>query len=175
MNKISLEESPQQDEEDDSQIYDCSKDTLLHIKRVSSLISVFMIEMLERANIHDSSKLREPEKSYFDKYTPYLKDSKYGSEEYNDFLKKLKPALDHHYSRNSHHPEHYKNGIDGMNLFDIIEMFVDWIAANERHSKENKVDIIESINYNKKRFNMSEQLSNIFKNTVTFMRERFLL
>jgi hypothetical protein len=54
-------------------------------------------------------------------------------------------------------------------------MFVDWVAANERHSKENKIDIIESIDYNKKRFNMSEQLSNIFKNTIVFMRERFLL
>jgi hypothetical protein len=174
MSKTSLEQDPQQEIEEDSKGYDCTKDTLLHIKRVSALLTMVATELLERSNNHDSSKLREPEKSYFDKYTPKLKGSKYGSEEYNNFLKELKPALDHHYSKNSHHPEHYKNGVDEMNLFDIVEMFVDWLAANERHT-ENKTDIFESIDYNKQRFKMSDQLTSIFKNTINFMRESFIL
>jgi len=172
MNETSLEKNLSQDVEEDSKNYDCAKDTLLHIKRVSTLITMAVTELLERSNNHDHSKLREPEKSYFDKYTPMLKDSQYGSEEYNNFLKKLKPALDHHYSKNSHHPEHYENGVDGMNLFDIIEMLLDWVAASERHSK---ADIFKSIDYNKERFKMSEQLVNIFKNTINFMRERFII
>lgn len=174
MSKTSLEQESSQDTEDDSKSYDCTKDTLLHIKRVSSLINIVVTELLERANNHDSSKLREPEKSFFDKYTPMLKDSKYGSDEYKSFLKELKPALDHHYSKNSHHPEHYKNGVDDMNLFDIIEMFIDWVAANERHTN-NKTDILESIDYNKSRFKLSDQLTGIFKNTINFMRESFLI
>lgn len=173
MNKIRLEETLQKEEEEEDSKYDCTKETLLHIKRVSSLLNIFVTELLERSNSHDSSKLKEPEKSYFDKYTPKLKHSKYGSEEYNNFLKDLKPALDHHYKKNSHHPEHYQDGLDGMNLFDIIEMFADWIAANERHLENS--DIIDSINYNKNRFKMSDQITNIFKNTINFMRERFML
>ena len=61
----------------------------------------------------DNSKLESPEKELFDEYTPKLKDCTYGSDEYKEFLKGLKVALDHHYANNSHHPEHYENGVNG--------------------------------------------------------------
>jgi hypothetical protein len=35
---------------------------------------------------------------------------------------------------NSHHPEHYGNrGISGMDLFDVVEMMCDWMAAARRN------------------------------------------
>ena len=102
--------------------------------------------------------------SYFDKLTPLLAGSEFGSSEYRDFLKQLKPALDHHYAKNSHHPEHYWDGINGMDLFDIIEMFADWKAASERHENG---DIYKSIEINKRRFEMSAQLKQIFINTAS--------
>lgn len=146
--------------------YDSTADTLLHIKRVSTLLNTFSTEMLKRANIHDDSKLKMPEKELFDKMTPLLASVKYGTPEYKQMLEELKPALDHHYSNNSHHPEFYKEGIDGMNLFDIVEMFCDWWAATERTKEGN---LLISIDKNKDRFNMNEQLCNIFKNTADIM------
>lgn len=143
--------------------YDSKADTLLHIKRVAELLTNAATELIKRANVHDNSKLESPEKELFDEYTPKLKGSTYGSEEYKGFLKELKVALDHHYAFNSHHPEHYERGIDEMNLFDVIEMFFDWKAATERHLDG---DIYKSIQINKERFKMSEQLAEIFSNTA---------
>lgn len=143
--------------------YNSTKDTLLHIKRVNELLINFSTELLRRGKVHDNSKFENPEKELFDKYTPMLKDTTYGSDEYKEHLSNLKPALDHHYKNNSHHPEHYENGIDDMNLYDIVEMFLDWKAATERHEDG---DIIASIKINKERFGISDQLANIFRNTV---------
>lgn len=142
--------------------YDSTKDTLLHIKRVNELLSFAAIELLARGQEHDQTKSGSPEKELFDEYTPKLKDSTYGSDEYKANLKGLEPALKHHYMNNSHHPEHYPNGINGMDLFDLVEMFMDWKAAGERHADGS---MEKSIEINKDRFEMSDQLVDIFRNT----------
>ena len=144
--------------------YDSKADTLLHIKRVSELLTEAASELIKRANVHDNSKLESPEKEAFDKLTPKLKNCTYGSDEYKGYLKDLDVALDHHYLSNSHHPEHYENGVNGFDLLDLIEMFVDWKAATERHTDG---DISKSIDINKKRFKLSDQLCDILRNTAT--------
>lgn len=143
--------------------YDSRIDTMLHIKRVAQLLTEAAGELIKRASVHDNSKLQSPEKEFFDEYTPKLAGSTYGSEEYNGFLKELKVGLDHHYANNSHHPEHYPNGINGFDLFDLMEMFFDWKAATERHNNGN---IFKSIQINKERFKYSDQLAEIFTNTA---------
>lgn len=143
--------------------YDSSKDTLEHIKRVGNFLYKITIELMSRAQQHDSSKLLSSEKEIFDIYTPKLKGSTYGSEEYKVFLKEMKVALEHHYAMNPHHPEHYQKGVDGMDLIDLVEMLCDWKAATERHANGS---IDNSILINKKRFNISEQLVEILQNTV---------
>jgi hypothetical protein len=143
--------------------YDSSIDTLKHIKRVAQLLTEASAELIRRANCHDNSKLEEPEKSTFDEFTPKLAGSTYGSDEYKGFLSAMKPALDNHYKNNSHHPEHYENGVDGMDLFDLIEMFFDWKAAGERHANGN---IYKSIEHNTKRFNLSTQTVSMLINTA---------
>ena len=90
----------------------------------------------------------------------------YGSEEYKSYLNGLKPALDRHYFNNRHHPEHFDNGIQGMNLIDILEMICDWKASSERHENG---DIYKSIEINQKRFGYSDDLKSILKNTVDFL------
>lgn len=144
--------------------YDSKADTLLHIKRVAQLLTEAAAELIKRANIHDDSKLQSPEKELFDEYTPKLAASVYGTDEYKQMLANLKVALDHHYAHNTHHPEHYTNGINGMNLFDVMEMFFDWKAATERHAGSG--DLYKSIEINKERFQMSPQLAEIFVNTA---------
>lgn len=146
--------------------YDSQAETLKHIRRVSQLLTEASIELMSRGCVHDDSKLEEPEKSLFDEYTPKLAGVEYGSEKYKEFLKGLEVALDHHYANNSHHPQHYTNGINGMNLFDLVEMFFDWKAATERTKNGN---IYKSIDFNKARFEMSDQLAEIFKNTADYM------
>lgn len=143
--------------------YDCAIDTIEHIRNVQKYMGKLTEILTRRAFNHDATKLQEEEKPYFDEYTPKLKTLEYGSEEYKKSLVELKVALDHHYSKNSHHPEYYKNGIDGMNLIDICEMLCDWIAAVERNKNGN---IKRSMEENKKRFNISDQLEHILENTI---------
>lgn len=143
--------------------YDSAPDTFVHIDRVRELMLDVYMNLRHRSMIHDDSKLQEPEKSIFDEFTPKLKDSEYGSEEYKGFLAEMKVALDHHYAANSHHPEHYPDGIRGMSLLDVIEMLVDWKAASERHATG---DITKSIDMNQERFGYSDDLKAIFHNTA---------
>lgn len=149
------------------QSYDSRADTLAHIKRVNELLSKCSIELQKRGMVHDDSKLTEPEKSTFDVCTLKLKAMAYGSDEYKAALAELKPALDHHYAANSHHPEHFETGVDGMNLFDVVEMLMDWKAATERMA--NGGDIRRSLEINMDRFNLSTQLTKILENTVRDM------
>lgn len=143
--------------------YDSTYDTKQHIDSVRENIGELIQDLFVRAVRHDESKLSEPEKSLFDEFTPKLRDSTYGSDEYKGFLESMGSALQHHYQVNSHHPEHYKNGIDGMDLIDILEMLADWKAATTRHANG---DIRKSLEINRSRFNISDQLYEILKNTV---------
>jgi len=147
-------------------MYDSTTETIKHIKQVSDLLWLVIYSIGKRITHHDASKLQEPEKSMYDKFTPMLRSLTYGSDEYKGTLKEMGSALDHHYQVNSHHPEHYRNGINGMSLIDLIEMLADWKAASLRHADGN---ILKSLEINKVRFGMSDQLYEILKNTVTEM------
>lgn len=142
---------------------DCKRDTLEHIAQVQTFMTVMIKELAGRAMVHDKSKMEAPELEYFTEYSPKLKGSTFGSEEYKKNLEGLQVALAHHYAENSHHPEHFPNGIRGMNLLDVLEMFCDWKAATLRHADG---DIDKSIDINQKRFNISDDLTEIFRNTA---------
>jgi hypothetical protein len=141
-------------------------ETMLHIRELSKAINVMVFNLLDRASKHDQSKLESPEVEVFTEYTPRLKNLDYGSPEYIQTLKEMDPTLQHHYARSTHHPEHYKDGINDMNLLDIVEMFADWWAASKRHANGN---LRKSIEINGKRFDMSPQLVRIFENTVSVL------
>jgi hypothetical protein len=143
--------------------YDSAYDTMQHIERVNVLMSAVATELVKRAQIHDKNKLENPEKPIFDKYTPMLRGLTYGSTEYKETLAKMKPALDHHYANNSHHPEYFKDGVAGMTLVDLIEMICDWKAATERHADGS---IKNSLDINKTRFKIDAQLAAILINTA---------
>jgi len=143
--------------------YDSSEETKKHIATVGKFISKLQNMLDERKYRHDGSKLKDPEKSIFDEYTPKLRGCTYGSEEYFNFLKEMQVALSHHYKENRHHPEHHPHGIKDMTLIDICEMLADWQAACFRHADG---DIYKSIEINQKRFGFSDELKQIFINTV---------
>ena len=137
--------------------------TMRHIETVRHYLNCVISEVLLRQEQHDQTKLQSPEVEIFEEYTPKLKNSDYGSDEYNRFLAEMKVALNHHYKHNRHHPEHFKNGISGMNLIDLIEMMCDWKAASMRHKTG---DIYKSIDINQERFGYGDELKTILKNTA---------
>lgn len=148
--------------------HDSRADTLAHIKRVQTLLQTAINNLAQRAVKHDLSKLQEPEKSAFDRLKALsLSGMAYGSEEYRACLRKEKPAIQHHYAANSHHPEHYANGVEGMSLFDVLEMLLDWKAATER--MKDGGDISRSLEINRDRFRLSPQLESIMANTIREM------
>lgn len=149
--------------------YDSTADTKEHIGKVKYYLDMAAVELRIRGIHHDASKLVSPEKEYFDKEGATVGGFKYGSKEYSDSVKRLKPALDHHYAHNSHHPQFYgEKGVSGMNLFDLIEMFFDWKASGERTKDGNIYRSIE-VNRSRKRINMSEQVAEIFINTANYL------
>lgn len=62
------------------------------------------------------------------------------------------------------------SSINEMNLFDLLEMLIDWNAATKRHANG---DIQESLKLNHDRFAMSDQLVQIFKNTIPWIEDEF--
>lgn len=148
--------------------YDSAKDTREHIEKVALRIDAFVAELLSRSILHDYSKLYSPEKEVFDEVTPLLRDLTYGSKEYEECLQRMRVALEHHYEANRHHPEQFENGVSGMNLIDLIEMVSDWKSATERHADG---DIYKSLEINRKRFGIDDQLYGILKNTIDWMEE----
>lgn len=161
---------------------DALRKTYEHIELVSKLLMSCQIELMKRQVTHDRSKLEEPEWSMFDKVTHKLEGLTYGSDEYEAQRKEmLGLALSHHYEHNRHHPEFFtdnssnesssqSSGVNSMNLFDVLEMCCDWVAACKRHKDGS---IYKSIEINKERFDISEQLTQIILNTIPYIKNEF--
>jgi len=138
-------------------------ETMRHILTVRALLLEAIGELTRRARAHDVSKLGPPEVDTFTKYTPILAGLTYGSPEYRDALAQMGPALVNHYAKNSHHPEHFEGGILDMDLFDLLEMMIDWKAATLRHANGN---LQKSLEVNGPRYGIPPPLYRILQNTI---------
>ncbi len=146
------------------------KDTLKHKAEVGKGMTYMITDLTKRAIEHDYSKFSDEEYPYFTEATDCLKGLTYGSPEYKASLNRIKPGINHHYEVNSHHPEFYENGIEGMCLIDLVEMVCDWYAACKRHDNG---DIYKSIEVNKERFGISDQLNSVIVNTVKSLEAKW--
>jgi hypothetical protein len=142
--------------------FNSEKDTQQHIFQVAARLEAVCRELRERGERHDASKLGAEEKPHFDAVGTRLQDLVYGTDEYRSALRTLDPALKHHYATNSHHPQHYANGVAGMDLIDLVEMYCDWAAAALRTRDG---DLAKSIDINIERFGIEGPLGEILKNT----------
>lgn len=149
---------------EDDLAYDSRPDTWAHIARVRELLGDAIQDLLRRGDVHDRSKLEDPELAAFNEFTPRLATLEYGTDEYRETLEQMRPALEHHYAANAHHPEHHDEGVRGMSLLDLIEMLCDWKAAGERH--ESGGDLRRSIELNQQRFGYSDELKDILLATA---------
>lgn len=144
--------------------YDSTADTLKHSRRVGELIHQLVKELLDRAVSHDLSKTEDPELAVFNEFTPKLKGSTYGSDEYKGYLEAMGEGLRHHYAANRHHPEHFGSaGVTGMTLVDLVEMLADWKAATERHDTGS---LSKSLRIQRERFEIDDQLACVLFNTA---------
>jgi hypothetical protein len=143
--------------------YDSTLDTMRHSRRVDELLLQVVVALQGRVTRHDLSKMAPPEKAVFDRVTPQLKASTYGSEQYKASLADIGDVLVHHYGANRHHPEHFEAGIAGMTLVDVIEMLADWKAATERHDDGS---LARSLDIQEERFGIEPQLMALLRNTA---------
>jgi hypothetical protein len=124
-------------------------------------------DLFLRAAVHDNSKFGPDEYEAYEKAFPDLQKYAYGSDEFKAALATIRPAIEHHYSVNDHHPEFFEEGINGMHVVQMIEMLCDWKAASER----SKTDFVVGLEMNRKRFNIDDQLFKIIRNTVWYQRD----
>lgn len=143
--------------------YDSRPDTRKHVAQVVILLGQVIADLAHRSTVHDASKFEEPELSVFNEYTPKLRDSTYGSDEYKGFLVGMGEALEHHYAVNDHHPEHFVCGVADMDLIQLIEMLADWKAATLRHA-DGSLD--RSITQNAERFGYGPELERMLRHTA---------
>lgn len=141
---------------------DFLKDLVKHRELVGQHLQFGANELFHRAIGHDRSKFSNEEYGPYEDAFPGLQKYAYGTDEFKAELKKIKPAIAHHYQFNDHHPEHFTNGINDMDLFQIYEMACDWLAASSR----SQTPIMDGLQINKERFGISDQLFNVIVKTM---------
>jgi hypothetical protein len=141
---------------------DFAEDTRAHIRQIAARLDAVCRELRARGEVHDQSKLSGEERPWYEAVIPRLKGLKWGTVECAEAIQALGPALGHHYAHNSHHPEHYNDGVRDMDLIDLIEMYCDWAAATLRSETG---DLRRSIEINCKKYGIESPLRDIFLNT----------
>ena len=114
----------------------------------------FCKRLLGKALKHDNSKFSKVETTLIAPGLKLFRNLSYGTMDYDKACLTIKPALDAHYQKNTHHPEHYLrfDHEHHMGVMDRIEMVVDWAAASRKD-----VGVFKSIGLNQDRFGYDEQ------------------
>lgn len=144
--------------------------TLRHRALVRELLTACAAELVNRGVVHDESKFDPIEQGPLDEMQRLIETEgnvPFGSPEYEARKALLGPMLEHHYAKNSHHPEFYHSdhpdgdGVSGMDLFDLVEMVMDWKAASERgaESAMNLTFLVE-------KYEIAWMLESVMRNTA---------
>jgi len=136
-----------------------------HRQRLMIHIIKFSEELIQRGIHHDDSKFEDEELPYYSNVIDEFEKHKFGTPEYNKAKDSVYEAVQHHYKKNRHHPEHFPNGIDDMNLVDLIELLVDWKSASLNHP-DKPGNILESLKWATEKYNISPQMVKILYNTI---------
>lgn len=119
-----------------------------------------------RADLHDNSKLEEPEIIGWRKMDQEPR-YPYGSPEYFDKKRRYEYLFNQHYQdpRNTHHPEHFKDqGVSGMDLLDLLEFLCDSFSYKSETLTYTEASAV--LDKQIERFNISEDLGWALRNTV---------
>lgn len=137
---------------------------LLHKARVKKWATKFTHLLLARAELHDDSKLKEPELTGW-----RMMDSepwyRYGTPDYFDKVRRYHWLMELHWGQNRHHPEYWDLHPEWQDkdLLDICEMMIDWLSYKDVISVSEAIELVDK---QTKRYNFSEELSDLMKNTL---------
>jgi hypothetical protein len=143
--------------------FDSAQDTHEHRGKVRDMLNLPIHNLLRRGAVHDLSRFDPEEKPIYDAVLPELRSATPGTPEHSAIQGRLAPALRHHYSVNSHHPEYYSNGVSGMTLLDMIEMLCDLKAATMRPGSRTLAHALELAI---KKHKISQEVAGILRHTA---------
>ena len=138
------------------------KDLVDHKQRVAGYMQLLANDLFWRSARHDNSKFSDEEFEAYEEAFPELQKYAYGTPEFKAALEKIRPAVEHHYHENDHHPEYHNNGVNDMTLVQLMEMLCDWLAASER----SQVSFARFLEGAKGKYGIDEQLFAIICQTV---------
>lgn len=136
-----------------------------HKWRVFQLMSKMSQEVMSRGNLHDNSKFEPEELPYYVAATEDFEKYPFGTDGYKKAKDSLGSAVIHHYQHNRHHPEHFSDGVKGMNLIDLLEMLCDWKSATQNHP-DKPGDMRKSLEWATEKYKISPELAQILYNTA---------
>ena len=139
-----------------------------HQQKVGSVMQKVICELMDRALKHDDSKfatqqLRDNLVTLPDKWKLQQQGHGYHSPEQEEHRKRFAPEIHRHRSAHPHHPEHFGNNVNKMDLIDLMEMLCDWYVAAP--------DIDQSIRENSRDYKIDPHISQILKNTARKLKE----
>ncbi len=131
-----------------------------HIRGVQTWMRHVIMLWTNRMVFHDQSKYSSPELPLIHQKAR-LDSIPLNTPDYYDALSQIKSAVQAHYECNTHHPEHYANGVLDMSLLDLMEMICDWRVAAEM----NGTDLAVSFDKCVERFDIPQELRTVLLNT----------
>lgn len=147
-------------------------DTRKHQQIVAERLIAVAKKLLDRAVKHDASKLKEPERGAYigPVFALNTEEVPYGSERYKELTKQMGAGWKHHEAVNDHHIGfHLPYSVQTLNdpilcldMFVLIEMCCDWIAAASRRGNEP----VLALKAMAEKYPIDEQLQQVIRNTL---------
>lgn len=141
-------------------------DTSEHRKKVRDVLQLAVQEILSRGRMHDDSKYDPVE---MDSYVEPVwalnhEEVSYGSERYKELTALMGPGWEHHKTTNDHHIEFLRcaDPVPSLNLFILLEMCADWIAAASRRGNDPAL-ALDGI---KAKYPLDAQVEALMRNTI---------
>ena len=138
---------------------------MMRIRRalVQDKLSTVARELISRGRHHDNSTLGSPELEIYHRHFNEYRMYKFGDPRRDEVMNHMAEAIGHHFQYNDHHPEHFDNGINDMNLIQLMQ----FTAAIMSWSEQEQVDIFELLPIIRDKCGMSDQVYQLIQNTIT--------
>lgn len=119
-----------------------NNETYQHIHEVIKGLLLIQHEISKRVVTHDQTKLKKGEVEIFAEYTPKLKQTEYGSDDYKFMLGEMQSALKHHYKHNRHHPEFFDSFPVSSSEPIILEELLNLTKKKKEQDKLSQSEVI---------------------------------
>lgn len=144
----------------------------------------------QRGIVHDASKMLDDEYFGFSRINAAARINKFGSPGYAENMKRERPTIDLHFSRNSHHPEYssvnhealtdavakaHSGGYVGMpkpgtmTFLDVIEMVCDWHGARKGYDDPRSWEASVDLNLEQKGKYLTAEQRWLVREVATFL------